>query len=407
MSDAATTGRDAQTGGGHWLTRERLTVYPRIVLAVLVLSAVGWLALSRDLVDPAGKPVGYDFITFWAASQLTLSGEPAAAFDLARIFEAERRAVSGLGHIYAWHYPPTFQLLTAPLALMPYLVAFLAWVLATLAACIAVVRRLAPAPETLFLFLAFPATWLNFAHGQTGFLTAALFGGALLLLERRPLAAGVLIGLLSVKPHFGLLLPLALLCGRRWTAFASAAVTTLLLVSASAALLGGEVWFAFFGNMPVVRGYLEGGAVPWVKMTSPFVAARLGGLGIGPAYALQGVIAVGVAACVAWAWWRNVPPHLAAALLAAGSLLVTPYVFDYDLVLLAVPLALIAREGLRHGWLAGEREVLVIAWLTPLLAPVIAHATGFQPGPLALLALFAVALRRAVRAGRCRFHASG
>lgn len=387
---------------GHWLTAARLTVYPRIFLAVFIIAGAGWALMSDGLLDPKGKPVGYDFITFWGASHLTLGGEPAAAFDLGRIFEAERQAVSGLQDIFAWHYPPTFQLLITPLALLPYLAAFVAWVVATLAACTVVVRRLAPASQTLVLFLAFPGTYLNLAQGQTGFLTAALFGGAVLLLERRPVAAGILIGLLSYKPHFGLLIPLALICGRQWAAFIAASVTTLAFGAASAILLGVDAWVAFWHNAPLLREILEQGGVPWDKMMSLFTSLRLLGLGVGPAYALQALLAVAMAAGVAWAWWNDVTPRLAAAILVAGALLATPYVFDYDMVVLAVPVALLAWDGLERGWRPGDREILVAAWLAPLLSPVIAHATGIQVGWLCLLAVFAMAMRRAVETARGR-----
>lgn len=398
---------DTGMGDGHWLTAARLSVYPRIFLAVFILAGAGWLLMSDGMLDPKGKPVGYDFITFWAASKLTLAGEPAAVFDLARIFEAERSAVDGLQDIFAWHYPPTFQLLIAPLAVVPYLAAFAAWTGATLAAGVAVVRRLAPARQTLLLFLAFPGTYLNLAQGQTGFLTMALFGGALLLLDRRPAAAGILIGLLSYKPHFGLLIPLALACGRQWTAFFAASITTIAFGTASAILLGVDVWVAFWRNMPLLREILEQGGVPWEKMMSLFTALRLLGLGAGPAYALQALLATAAAAGVAWAWWRGVPLRLAAAILGAGALIATPYVFDYDMVLLAVPAALLAWDGIERGWLRGDREILVAAWLSPLLSPVVAHATGLQLGWLCVVAVYAAAVRRAARMPGQRATASG
>jgi len=243
-------------------------------------------------------------------------------------------------------------------------------------------------------------------QGQTGFLTMALFGGAVLLFDRRPLAAGILFGLLSCKPHFGLLVPLALLCGRQWTVFAAASITTLVFGMASAVVLGPDVWLAFWRNLPLLRDILEQGGVPWDKMVSPFAGMRLLGVGGVPAYVLQGVLALAAAAGVAWAWWRAVPLRLAAAVLVSGALVATPYVFDYDLVLLAVPIALLARDGCEQGWLPGDREVLVAAWLMPLLSPVIAHASGVQLGWLCLVALFAVALRRAIAFER-QTHSAG
>lgn len=402
MSQQATAKGLVKAGGEHWLTESRLTVYPRIFLAVFAVSVIAWVLASQDLVDPNGKPLGYDFVTFWAASHLTLGGEPASAFDLARIFEAERSAVAGVRTIYAWHYPPTFQLVTAPLALLPYIASYLVWTLATLVLCGTVIRGLAPGPHTLPLFLAFSATFLNFAQGQTGFLTAALFGGSLLLLERRPVSAGILIGLLSLKPHVGVLIPLALVAGRRWIAFIAAAATVVAFAATSVLVLGPEVWVAFWQNLPILREILEQGGVPWAKMTSLFAALRLLGLGVWPAYMLQLLLALAVALIVARLWWRGVRMPLAAAALASAALLVTPYVFDYDLVLLAVPIALLARDGREHGWLPGDREILVAAWLAPLLSPVLAEVVGIQLGWLVVSAVLGVAARRAEHAQRDR-----
>lgn len=380
---------------GHWLTADRLKVYPLIFLAVFTVSAGIWAFLSNDLIDPGGKPIGTDFITFWGASHLALAGRPEAAFDLQQIFEAERGAVAGLTNIFAWHYPPTFELIIMPLATLPYLVSYLAWTGLTMAAYVGVVRKLAPMPQTVWLILAFPATFVNFGHGQTGFLTTALFGGGILLLERRPIAAGILIGLLSYKPHFGLLLPLVLMAGNHWRAFITAAITTILFALLSALVLGPESWIAFWNNLPLARQILSEGGVPWEKMPGLFTALRLLGINAATSYVMQAVLAAGVAAATAWIWWKRVPIPLAGAVLVSGSLLVTPYAFDYDLALLAIPIALLAWDGHQRGWLAGEREILVAAWLLPVVAPAIAAYTSVQIGILCLGALFFVAVRRA------------
>src|SRR5438105_147271 len=81
----------------------------------------------------------------------------------------------------------------------------------------------------------------NVGHGQNGFLTATLLGGGLIFLERRPILAGVLLGLLAYKPQFGLLIPLVLLATGRWTAIAAATVTVLSACSATLIVFGPEV----------------------------------------------------------------------------------------------------------------------------------------------------------------------
>jgi hypothetical protein len=381
--------------GSHWLTASRLTVYPRIFLAVFIMSASGWMLLSQDMLDPQGKPIGYDFITFWSASQLSLGGEPAAAFDAAKLFEVEQATVPGIDKPFLWHYPPTFQLVTLPLALVPYIFSYLIWASLTLLAFVLVIAKLAPSPRTIWIALAFPGTYINFLQGQNGFLTAALFGGAVLCLEKRPILAGILIGLLSYKPHLGLLIPLALICGRQWTAFLSAAVTTVIFALVATLAIGTESWVAFWNDIPVVRLVVEQGLLPWTEMPSLYTALRLVGLSDVPAYVAQLCLAVAVAVAVALVWLRRVPTSAAAAVLVSGTLLVTPYSFNYDLTLLAVPMALLAWDGYRHGWLRGEREVLVLIWLLPLVMAPIAIVTSIQIGFLGLVAMFAIALRRA------------
>ena len=391
---AAETNSPAETRR-HWLIARRVRVYPRIIIAVYLISTVALVLLSKDLIDPLGRPLGADFITFWASSHLTLNGDPAAAFDGAKILVAERVAVPGNEKLFLWHYPPMFMLVVMPLALLPYLLSFLVWNLLTLAAFVAVMRKIAPAAATVWLTLAFAATYVNFIHGQTGFLTAALFGGAIVLLGRRPVLAGILIGLLCFKPHLGILLPLALICGRHWRAFLAASATTIAFALTSVAVVGLESWRAFLENIPLVRLVFEEGMLPWVKMPGLFPSLRLLGADATVAYALHGVLALAVAAIVGWVWWRKAPIPLAAAVLVTGTLLATPYSFDYDLVLLAIPVALLGWDGYRNGWMAWEREILVLAGVIPMAAPGIATITSLQFSFLILLALFAVATRRA------------
>ena len=243
-----------------------------------------------------------------------------------------------------------------PFALLPYVAAYLLWVTVTFLVYAAVIRKLAPQPQTVLLLMAFPGAFLNFFHGQTAFVTAALFGGAMLLLERRPVLAGILIGLMSYKPHFGVLIPLALLCGRHWQAFFAAAVTTVVFAGASALALGIEPWIAFWNNVPLAREVFEDGLIRWGKLPTLYASLRLAGAGVSVAYGLHILLALMVAGTVAWIWWRKPPLPLRAAVLVTGSLLVTPYMFDYDFAILAIPVALIAMDGYTRGWLPYEPD---------------------------------------------------
>ena len=379
----------------HWLTAERLRAYALILLVAQALLALAWLASTRAGINSAGKPVGYDFITFWSASALALQGDAAASYDPARIFAAAQLAVPANRAEFIWSYPPVFHLFVLPLALFPYLASYALWSALNFTSYLAVVRRLAPAPQALWPVLAYPGAFLNLVQGQNGGLTAALFGGAVLCLERRPRLAGVLIGLLSYKPHLGVLLPVALLCGRRWQTLAAAAITTLALAGLSAAVLGPAPWIAFANNVAFAGRVLDGGALPLHKMPSLFAALRLLDVPSSLALALHALLAVAVAALVGWLWWRGAPLPLAAAALVTGSLLVPPHINDHDLALLAVPIALLAWDGQRRGWRPAEREILALAWLCPLLSAPLAAHLGIQIALPVMAALLVLATRRA------------
>jgi hypothetical protein len=250
----------------------------------------------------------------------------------------------------------------------------------------------------LLLAAAYPAVFVNFGHGHNGFLTAALLGGALHWLDRRPWLAGVLIGLLAYKPQFGILIPVALLAGRRWTTIGAAALTVAALVAVSFGLLGSGVWHAFLESTAFTRTVvLEQGGTGWEKIQSVFSAARMWGADLPLAYGVQAALAVALAASLAWLWRSEVAFELKASALATASLLATPYVLDYDLVVLAVSIAFFARDGLRRGFLPGEISLLAAAWIVPLLTRSIAGLAAIPLGTIVLLTLYALTLRRASR----------
>src|SRR6185295_1703313 len=109
----------------------------------------------------------------------------------------------------------------------------LVWLVATLTAYAATLGGILRERAGILLALGFPATLWNLTAGQNGFLTAALIGGTLTLMERRPTLAGICLGLLTYKPHFGLLFPVALIAAGQWRVIAFAAATALALAAAS------------------------------------------------------------------------------------------------------------------------------------------------------------------------------
>jgi hypothetical protein len=382
---------------GDWLTAARARGYSLILLGICALAIAGWIAVSPGLIDPNGKPIGTDFSNVYAAGKLTWQGHPADAYDPALQHAAEK-AVFGDREVpfYGWHYPPFFLAVAFLVASLPYAFGLSLWLAASLAAYLAAVRAILPRPETLLIAAAFPAVFINIGHGQNGFLTAALLGGALHWLDRRPWLAGILIGLLAYKPQFGVMIPLALLASQRWSSIAAAIATVAALVAVSVAALGGGVWHAFADSMNFTQTIvLEQGGTGWEKIQSAFSAARNWGADVHTAYAIQIALGLSLAATLAWLWHSDAAFELKTAGLVIASLLATPYVLDYDLVVLAIAIAFLARHGLISGFRDYEISLLTAAWIVPLLSRGIAGATGIPLGLIAMLALYSFTLHRA------------
>jgi alpha-1,2-mannosyltransferase len=381
---------------GDWLTSARARGYSLILLVICTVAFSTWIAISDGLIDRNGKPLGTDFSNVYAAGSLTGQGRPADAYEPARQHAAEKAIFGREVPFYGWHYPPFFLAVAFLVAAVPYAYGLVLWLVASFAAYLAMLRAILPRPETLLIAAAFPAVFINAGHGQNGFLTAALLGAALHWLDRRPWLAGLLIGCLAYKPQFGVLIPIALLAGQRWSTIGAAILTAAALVALSFAALGGNVWHAFADSLNFTQTIvLEQGDTGGEKIQSIFSAVRNWGGSLATAYAAQGALALLLAASLAWLWHSEAAFELKAAALAAGSLLATPYVLDYDLVVLAVAIVFLARHGLKHGFRDFEISLLAAAWLAPLLSRAIAGATGIPLGLMVLLALYGFILRRA------------
>ena len=384
---------------GDWLTDARMRGYSLILLAICTLALVGWIAASDGLIDRNSKPIGTDFSNVYAAGTLIWQGRPAEAYEPARQHAAEKAVFGGREvPFYGWLYPPFFFVVAFLVASLPYAWGLAIWLAASFAAYLAAMRAIMPRPETLLIAAAFPAVFINIGHGQNGFLTAALLGGALHWLDRRPWLAGVLIGLLAYKPQFGVLIPVALLAGGRWNTIGAAAATVAALVAVSFVTLGGGVWHAFADSMTFTQTVvLEQGGIGWEKVQSVFSAMRMWDAGVHSAYAIQIALALMLAASLAWLWQSNAVFELKASALATASLLATPYVLDYDLVVLAVAIVFFVRHGMNRGFHDYEISLLAAAWFMPLMSRAIAGVTGIPIGLLVLLGLYVFIVQRAVR----------
>jgi hypothetical protein len=344
------------------------------------------------LVTPDGAAIQSDFVNVWAAGHLVLQGHPALAYDWPAHKAIEELAV---GHsfegYFGWHYPPMFLFFAAPLALCSYVGGYLAWLLVTFPAYVAVVRQITGERAGTLLAFAFPAILSNFIVGQNGFLTAGLIGGALLTIERQPILAGIFVGLLTYKPHLGLLLPIALIAGGHWRVIASATITALLIAGASWLAFGTETWIAFVQSIPhTSQAFLSDGWANFGKLQTIFGLARTFNAPENVAWALQLALALAAAIVVALIWRGKAAFEIKAAVLGTGVMLATPYLYTYDLVVLSVPLAYLYRIGRRKGFLTHEPGGIGLACALIASFPFVGLPVGFA----AVLVVAALAMRR-------------
>jgi alpha-1,2-mannosyltransferase len=395
---------------GEWLTAARARGYSLILLGMCAIAMFGWIAVSDGLIDRNGKPIGSDFSSFYAAGSLVLDGRANDVYDMALHYAREQQIFGAATPYYGWLYPPIFLLVATPLALMPYPLALAVWQISTFALYLSIIgvivrrmrqRGMVIGPIWLPIAAGFPAVFVNLGHGQNGFLTAGLFGAALLALPTRPLISGVLFGLLAYKPQFALIVPVALLVAGQWRTVVAAGITVMALVAVTSLAFGADLWLAFAASTETSRKLLlEGGDVGFEKLQSVFAAVRMWGGGIPLAYAVQGVASAAAVCGTAWVWRLSSDRDLKGALLIIATLLASPHVLDYDLMMLAPAIAFTVSAGIAGGFRDYEISVLAAAWIVPLLSRSSAGVTGIPLGLLVLLALYAVTLRRAAADSR-------
>lgn len=354
------------------------------------------LAADNQFTSPNGTLM-MDYLSFWLAGSRVWLGDPAMVYD-PQAFSALQAKLSGSGTVFGFFYPPTFQLLQAAFSVLPYKAAFVAFVLTTTGLLCWVCRLITGRWVWAVCLILVPACLNNGFHGQNAALTAALLGLALVGVERgRFVPAGVAIGLLTIKPQLGVLIPLALIAAGYWRVFLSASVTTVLLAGTSVLILGISTWQAFWSQAPVATAVMVEGGVEWAKMVSVYGSLRVAGLGHTVAMALQIAIGLSAAACV-WTVWRRSNDMVGrSAVLVGGILLTTPFALSYDLTLLVIPCAFLLRAGLESGFRPYERFALAcVIGLSASTSP-IALATGLPFAPLLPAIILFLGLSRLAR----------
>jgi hypothetical protein len=345
------------------------------------------------IYDADGLGIPTDFVNVWAAGKLVLEGHPALAYDWDIQKQVELALLKqDFPAYFAWHYPPPFLFVASFLAQFPYAAAFIGWVSVSILPYLAVMRGIVGRPFGLMLAIGFPLTLSNTLVGQNGFLTAALIGGTLYLLPTRKVLAGICLGLLTYKPQYGLLFPLVLIAASEWTVFITAGVTAVLLAFASWLAFGTESWQAFFHWMPAFsQAFLVEGKATWWKLQSLYSLVRYFGGTEQLGWIFQWVLTAAVATTLVVMWRSNVRYSLKAAALALGTLLTTPYLFMYDMMVLAIPIGYLVRLGLSRGFRPYELPALGCTAALILIFILYGIPVGFA----AILIVGTLVLRRA------------
>ncbi len=378
--------------------RVRIIAWCWVVVAVVCYAADLLRQTTDGLTNGHGRPFGDDFMNYWSGAWLALHGRAAEVYDW-HAFHVFQQSVTGPDiQLYHYSYPPVLLMLTAPLALVAYVPALGLWLLSSWYAFYRALK-LTAFDGALLLSVAAPAVFVNAAGGQNGAWVAALLGGGLLLLDRRPAVSGILFGLLLFKPHLGVMIPVALLAGRRWRAFGAAAATVIALIVMSMALYGWDLWLAYFRHVSVLRqAILEDGSGVWHRMMSVFVLARRLGFDVGWAYVVQIAAAIAAAGFVARSWLRDDTPEIRNALMILGTCLATPYLQDYDFVVGAFVVVWLQIAGNRTG--VTPRSIQIASagiLLLPLFNGSLSLMTGIAIGPFVIVPVFALVAMMARR----------
>jgi hypothetical protein len=358
-----------------------------LAFAILFVIVAIWSAVL-NLLDPTGM----DFLSFWAAGRLVLQGYPWLAYNIG-IHGAVENTVAHIGGRMPFPYPPPFLAIVTPFSLLPYGIAFILWVTVTASFYGFAMSRMAP------LSVAFGNTpaCIDFMIGQNGFLVCGIFTLGLSLIGTSPFAAGTILGLMVFKPQLALLLPVAMLAGREWRVIAGAVASSMALVVLGALLFGVKSYEGFWNILPHYVQLLRESKEPWNELASPFALARFAGLPQGLALLIHIIVAIVATAATARAWWLKLDQRI--PILAAATLLVPPYAYTYDALLMVLPL----------GWLVVHRQhpiAVAVAWLCCFI-PII---TYFSPwlGPnyisiaavICLIALHATPMKRSAEEKR-------
>ena len=376
-------------------------LYTRFALGAAVLVATFeffYFRTGHFPYDGLNYLIGWDFLNTWMGGNVALHGHPSAYFDYHRYNTVIHHMFAANMPNYNWSYPPHVLLLIWPFGLFSYVTSYVLWVVTGFGLFLWTASD-GKLDRGLLLFLASsPVAFVIVLTGQNGFFTAALLLTALHQWDRRPALAGVMLGLLSVKPQLILLMPLVLMLTGRWRCLAFAALTAMAMAALTTLLYGPAIWRDYlveavpFQNIVMTQGI----GLMLGMMPTAFINARLMGAPLEFAWVLQALASALALAAIVWTFRKKRDPMLSNAMLLVASLLVTPYSFNYDMAAL---IAVLAQMRLRPDNERVDLVLILAVWMLPavMMLGFFVHVAG---SALVLLALGNRLFERLKQAGR-------
>lgn len=368
------------------------------LLFVLVMASIQYVLFCKLILSPSGDFVaGGDFVVFWPAARAILDGNMMALYVGNGMYDAMlQHYPEGAMERLTWQYPPHAGLLFSPIGALPFPIAYVMWFAVGVAALIGALVVANVDRRAIFALLFTSPVFLAFITGQIALIITSLMLIAVFWAKTRPILAGLAAGLLTIKPQLGVFLPLIFIAGGHWRAFASAVVFSLSLWLGSAAILGADMWIAFFERIGMVSDLVAEGAMPYRKMLNVYAASNFAMLPQAVAYAITAIAALVAAWAIVWTCRKTENPRWRYAVLATATLLVTPYSWYYELALILPAIWFVLERGYRSGWLDYERETVAIVFALSISLPGPQLEAGVSV-PFLVMACAVCAIARRVR----------
>lgn len=351
--------------------------------SMYLLALLAWLP-GADGLTVSKTPPGADFSAFYNAGTMAASAPLGATYDTTAT-QASFAELFGLKTLLPWHYPPSAALLLIPLAALPYPLALGLWLATGVGVLALVLRPLLTNKRLTLAALTFPGFATSIVYGQNGLLTAAAFGALLLGLGKETRTAALAVALLTLKPHLGILIPIALIAARKWVMIRRTIAYAVVLHGTAFAITGPEPWIVWLDTLGQAASRVAT-ILPAHAMPTWSSALYLEGLPPPARSLTQGASALAAAGLTWWVFASNFSDDAKAAILPAATLAVSPYIFSYDWALLGIT-GLFAWRALPD---CSSRTMICLAiWLAPIVLSTIGHGATHQPGPVLLTVVLA------------------